>query len=326
VADCRSRPAYEVSYEDYDTKEASSVEVDWMVFCVDKEKITEGVWEVIDKKKKVSFKDIMNEKDINIVNPNKYDQKVKNNFVNHNKYEVLEFEDPQVFAENSNEYKPESPNKTKMTVNNFMKFKKAKPEKTKNKGEDKDLISQVPIPKRRTQGPKEKLDEFPPEMVDPDDGDEEWKTYKRAQVPKEARPLEVNVVEGDRCGKVKRKGKVTIDSGAEVSIWPAAHVAWENVKPTLDSERGIGFVAANGSRMENYGGTQVKFEKDGKVKAMNFEVTDPRSLWLRWRRSSTAATGWCSTRTRAISTTRKLGRKLSWSAKEARSSCWLSSR
>jgi len=72
----------------------------------------------------------------------------------------------------------------------------------------------------------------------------------------------------------ERKGKVTIDSGAEVSIWPAAHVAWENVKPTLDSERGIGFVAANGSRMENYGGTQVKFEKDGKVKAMNFEVTD----------------------------------------------------
>jgi len=46
------------------------------------------------------------------------------------------------------------------------------------------------------------------------------------------------------------------------------------VKPTSDSERGIGFVAANGSRMENYGGTQVKFEKYGKVRAMNFEVTD----------------------------------------------------
>jgi hypothetical protein len=26
--------------------------------------------------------------------------------------------------------------------------------------------------------------------------------------------------------------------------------------------------------MENYGGTQVKFEKDGKRKAMNFQVTD----------------------------------------------------
>jgi hypothetical protein len=94
---------------------------------------------------------------------------------------------------------------------------------------------------------------------------------KRAQ--EGLRPLEINVVEGGPR-KSKRKGKVTIDSGAEVSIWPAAHVAWDNVKPTPDSEKGIGFVAANGSRMRNYGGTQVKFEKDGKVKAMNFEVTD----------------------------------------------------
>ena len=46
------------------------------------------------------------------------------------------------------------------------------------------------------------------------------------------------------------------------------------MKPTEESKKGIGFVAANGSRMMNYGGTQVKFEKDGKVKAMNFEVTD----------------------------------------------------
>ena len=53
------------------------------------------------------------------------------------------------------------------------------------------------------------------------------------------RPLEVNVVEGEtnvvqgaRGRKKTRKGKVTIDSGAEVSIWPATHVSWDNVKPT----------------------------------------------------------------------------------------------
>jgi len=67
---------------------------------------------------------------------------------------------------------------------------------------------------------------------------------------------------------------VTIDSGAEVSIRPASHVAWENVAPTQESEKGIAFVAASGSRMNNYGGTQVKFEKDGKIRAMNFQVTD----------------------------------------------------
>ena len=84
----------------------------------------------------------------------------------------------------------------------------------------------------------------------------------------------MNVVEGERPQKSTRKGKVTIDSGAEVSIWPSTHVSWKNVKPRDESERGIGFVAANGSRMKNYGGTQVKFEKDGEVRAMNFEVTD----------------------------------------------------
>jgi hypothetical protein len=87
-------------------------------------------------------------------------------------------------------------------------------------------------------------------------------------------PFEINVVEGAHLGGRNRRGKVTIDSGAEVSIWPASHVAWENVKPTKESEKGIGFVAANGARMENYGGPQVSFKKDGKVRAMNFEVTD----------------------------------------------------
>ena len=75
-------------------------------------------------------------------------------------------------------------------------------------------------------------------------------------------------------GKAKKKGKVTVDSGAEASVWPASNVAWENVYETEDSAKGIGFVAAYGTRMDNYGGTQVKFEKDGKLKAADFQVTD----------------------------------------------------
>jgi hypothetical protein len=56
VADCRSRPgAYEVSYEEPEENEASSVEVDWMVFGVDVE-VEKGVWEDIGKKRGNHFK------------------------------------------------------------------------------------------------------------------------------------------------------------------------------------------------------------------------------------------------------------------------------
>ena len=75
-------------------------------------------------------------------------------------------------------------------------------------------------------------------------------------------------------GMVRRKGKVTVDSGAEDSVWPATHVDWENVVETEESRKGIGFVTANGGRMNNYGGTKVEFVKDGKRKSMNFQVTD----------------------------------------------------
>ena len=67
---------------------------------------------------------------------------------------------------------------------------------------------------------------------------------------------------------------MTVDSGSEDSVWPASHVRWENVVATEESEKGIGFVAANGTRMENYGGTKVLSKNKGKVKAMNFSVTD----------------------------------------------------
>jgi hypothetical protein len=52
-------------------------------------------------------------------------------------------------------------------------------------------------------------------------------------------------------GKVKKKGKVMVDSSAEASVWPASNIAWENSYETEDSAKGIGFVATDGSRMEN---------------------------------------------------------------------------
>jgi len=181
-----------------------------------------------------------------------------------------------------------------------------------NKGKAKNNSSISPKNRNKppiSQGAKKVWSEFPPDMIDSEDeGDEanegdgfvqgdhadvrgpldkpsisraqgqheellKCLEKKRAQGVKEG-PLEINVVEGEHGVKAKRKGKVTIDSGAEVSIWPASHVAWKNVKPTRESERGVGFVAANGARMNNYGGTQIMFKKDGKVKGMNFEVTD----------------------------------------------------
>ena len=54
----------------------------------------------------------------------------------------------------------------------------------------------------------------------------------------------------------------------------ASHVDWDKVIETEESRKGIGFVAANGGRMNNYGGTKVEFAKDGKRKSMSFQVTD----------------------------------------------------
>ena len=100
----------------------------------------------------------------------------------------------------------------------------------------------------------------------------EWEEIEFCR-PCSAGVKEINNVENG-AAKELRKGKVTVDSGAEDSVWLATHVRWENVFATSESEKGIGFVAANGTRMENYGGTKVKFKNEGKVKAMNFSVTD----------------------------------------------------
>ena len=81
-------------------------------------------------------------------------------------------------------------------------------------------------------------------------------------------PKEINAIE---TGLVKkRSGKVTVDSGAEESVWPATHANWREVHETEESRKGIGFVAANGSRMENYGCTKIQFGQNDIQKSMNF--------------------------------------------------------
>ena len=98
------------------------------------------------------------------------------------------------------------------------------------------------------------------------------------------------------------KGKITVDRGAAESVWPADMVREEE---ELEQKEGmIGFVAANGSPMQNYGRKVAKFvnigpDADDCEKPMGFQVTDVRkplaaasrivdkgnrSLWAQTRR------------------------------------------
>jgi len=186
VADCRSRNAYEVSYEDQETREASSVEVDWMVFGVDIENKNKGLeddgkgWKVIDKKQKVvSFKDLV-------------DQHKCKSFVNQNKFGILEFEENE-----TNVYKPEfhELKKTDLTMKNFMKFVKPKPQKSKSNEKVK-VANESSISQGKGQA---EVKEHPPDMVFPEDSDgEEEVLYPRVlQNRQKIGPLEINVVEGE---------------------------------------------------------------------------------------------------------------------------------
>ena len=70
--------------------------------------------------------------------------------------------------------------------------------------------------------------------------------------------------------------EITVDSGAEESVWPAGWFKEEPVRTSgVEPKK---FVAANGQRMAHYGSKQVRFCKkdsdDGQVMSLNFEVTD----------------------------------------------------
>ena len=168
-----------------------------------------------------------------------------------NLFELLEFEEPEI---DENIIISETPivtgpaaGKTELNFGNMMKTKNnKKTNKTKQRKDPKDF-----------------------ECV----GCNQVEFCRAVGVERALYPKEINEVEKG-AKKVLKKGKVTVDSGAEDSVWPATHVCWDNVEETEESVKGIGFIAANGTRMENYGGTKVKFKSGGKTKAMNFSVTD----------------------------------------------------
>ena len=68
-------------------------------------------------------------------------------------------------------------------------------------------------------------------------------------------------------------GKVTIDSGAEESVWPIGLLKAERIAPTKNPRN---FVAANGSPLKHYGEKVVNFKPDGQLgmASMRFQVSD----------------------------------------------------
>ena len=71
----------------------------------------------------------------------------------------------------------------------------------------------------------------------------------------------------------KKKTKITVDSGAGVSVWPAS---WGCPGKTLPGKSKVKLEAANGTPIETYGEKLVKFEMEGvEGKAgMKFLMTD----------------------------------------------------
>ena len=86
---------------------------------------------------------------------------------------------------------------------------------------------------------------------------------------------QISAVQG-RVGQQLRKIKkceITVDSGAEESVWPEGLLREE---PTVEGTKKKRFITASGHEMSHCGNKQVKFVQLGgeKVHAMNFEVTE----------------------------------------------------
>ena len=84
---------------------------------------------------------------------------------------------------------------------------------------------------------------------------------------------EINQVEFK--GKGWERVRVQADSGAIDSVAPKSVAARLPVRVTRAAKAGLGYVAANGSRIENYGERVIKGRMgDGKSAAMAFQVSD----------------------------------------------------
>ena len=90
---------------------------------------------------------------------------------------------------------------------------------------------------------------------------------------------DINIVDGAAMERKIVQGKITVDSGAAESVWPADMVCEDEELEQKDGM--IGFVAANGAQMTNYGKKVARFvnvgeSADDSEKAMGFHVTDVR--------------------------------------------------
>ena len=69
-------------------------------------------------------------------------------------------------------------------------------------------------------------------------------------------------------------GKITVDSGAAESVWPEDLMPEVQTKPSIGSQTGVTYIAANGNKMPNLGEKKVHFRtKDGLNSSILFQVT-----------------------------------------------------
>ena len=69
-------------------------------------------------------------------------------------------------------------------------------------------------------------------------------------------------------------GRITVDSGAAESEWPEGPSPEIQTKPSVWSQTGVTYVAANGHRMPNLGEKKVHFKtKDDQNSSITFQVT-----------------------------------------------------
>ena len=113
------------------------------------------------------------------------------------------------------------------------------------------------MPKNLNQKEKKKMNVCKPE-----------EDLKKANDHKHEEDLELNVMEGENG-----KSRITIDSGAEESVWPINEIGNFDLVETEASKNNIGFIAANGARMKNFGALKVDFRREGKPMSMNFHAT-----------------------------------------------------
>jgi len=68
-------------------------------------------------------------------------------------------------------------------------------------------------------------------------------------------------------------GRITVDSGAAESVWPEDLMPEVQTKPSVGSQTGVTYIAANGNKMPNLGEKKVHFKtKDGLSSSMTLQV------------------------------------------------------